>query len=118
MHHTAISASEELTDTFSLMVLLSGGIRQAENAVLDAIAHVCPGSASKRELILASAKSALAQTPEPEGSPDYPSPALPPELRRILRLPAKLRHCFVLRVLADCPSRSVLNSTFAMSTSA
>jgi hypothetical protein len=99
---TGDSATQVLTETFTLAVLLSGGVDRAEAAMLEAIQQVDPERCCDRELrqlSLRAASRAGREDATEEGAPGFPV-----ELTRVLRLPAGLRECFVLRVLAGLSS--------------
>lgn len=86
--------------TFVLAALLTGSVRRAEEALLEAIQSVpCPaGNADQMLVAMAAAAIEMAI----EGAPS-PIPFLPHELQQVLRLPAVLRRCFALRRLAALP---------------
>jgi hypothetical protein len=103
----------ELNNTFTLAVLLSGGERQAEAAILDAIGQVKCAELSDHELRRLSLRAAIAigRKQLPQGAIED-SANLPAELNRVLRLPTRLRQSFVLRSLAgfsaaDCEALGV-----------
>lgn len=89
-----------LSKTFVLAVLLTGSVRRAEEALLDALQSVpCPARNADR-LLLAAAAAAIDMTIQAAPSP---VPFLPDELQQVLRLPAVHRRCFALRRLAGLP---------------
>jgi hypothetical protein len=75
-------------------MLLSGRPALAESAVSDAIEQLDLANASGEELVLASARFAIAAS---VAAPDDAPTGLPLELERVLRLPSPLRGSFVLR---------------------
>ncbi|MEO8660895.1 MAG: hypothetical protein ABI693_20660 [Bryobacteraceae bacterium] len=87
--------------TFVLAVLLTGSVRRAEEALLEAIQSVpCPAR-NADQMLVATAAAAIEMAIEAAPSP---IPFLPHELQRVLRLPAALRRCFALRRLAALPA--------------
>ncbi|HME09518.1 MAG TPA: hypothetical protein VKG25_20840 [Bryobacteraceae bacterium] len=112
------AADEALQRTFMLTLLLGGGVQQAEAAMLEAIRQTQREQLSNQELHRQSLKAAIAagdELPQRSGTIEGMSLALPPELCRVLLLPAHLRHCFVLRMLArysseDCAELNVLDA--------
>jgi hypothetical protein len=94
-------AKDALSQTFRVLLLLCGGARAAETAILDALDLLGPCPISNHELLFASAKAALSPGHETDRESVGSIPTnLPPELQNVLGLPIPLRHCFVLRVLA------------------
>jgi len=107
------AADQVLTETFTLAVLLSGGVDRAEAAMLEAIQQVDPGRCCDRELRKLSLRAAIRAGRD--NAPAGGAPGFPVELTRVLRLPAGLRECFVLRVLAgfssaECADLSVFRA--------
>lgn len=89
-----------LSKAFTITLLLSGGVQRAEAALLDAIGQMGCDQASDDAFLLECVKQATMTRRAPAAfiEPVENAP-LPLELKRILLLPAYLRHSFVLRVL-------------------
>jgi DNA-directed RNA polymerase specialized sigma24 family protein len=86
-----------LSRTFVLAVLLTGSVRRAEEAMIEAIQSVpCPVG-NTDQMLSAVATAAIEMTIE--AAPSL-VPFLPEELQQVLRLPAIPRRCFALRRLA------------------
>ena len=73
---------------------------RAEEAMLEAIDATDSEDISDETLLREGVAAALRQTPASWPHDDSAASALPGPLIRVLRLPAHLRHCFVLRILA------------------
>jgi hypothetical protein len=99
---------EALSKAFTTALLLTGSVERSEAAVLESIRWLnLDDDAAGEKLIRGALKAAIARECEiveqRPGELDYALSLLPLELRRVLRLPADLRHCFALRVLAGLP---------------
>jgi len=81
------------------VTLLTGGARSAEAAMLEGIRRNYECEASPQELLLACVRAAIGGGSSGSDGDDPDSWHLPVELKRVLTLPARLRHCFVLRIL-------------------
>ena len=90
---------QALPQAFCTALLLSGGTKPAEAAVLDVIAELALDELSGGSLILKSAKAAIQRRADLEDQSEQPFSMLPFELRRLFLLVPKNRDCFVLRVL-------------------
>jgi hypothetical protein len=93
---------------FITALLLTGSMERAEAAVLDGIAALDSKDGSVDSLVSETilAASLTARENGLEGHAETTKRAssmLPFELRSVLHLPAPLRHCFVLRILAGLP---------------
>lgn len=90
-----------LAKTFRAAVLLTGGVRQAEAAMLDAIQRIGSKQVSDDTFLLDCVRASLAPGRQSKASEDTEdaSSVLAPELKRILLLAPDLRHSLVLRVL-------------------
>ena len=102
---TEVIRAEFLQEAFRAAVLLTGNLKQAEEAVLEGIllwnSEVAPdllqkttAAAVEKNLTAISRSEDLSQT----------FGHLPVELQRVLRLPASLRRCYVLRILMALPN--------------
>lgn len=89
------ATNEVLRRTFTTALLLTGNVAQSEAAIADSFGYSQLLVQRALEVALAAPASATEQ--------DVVSSLLPPELRRVLRLPTDLRQCFVLRILAGLP---------------
>ncbi len=93
-----------LGQSFRTTLLLTGNVARAEDAVREAI-HALDSEArdseemSREALLSGAIVAALRESSATRRQGDPASAVLPPELRRVLRLPADLRRCFVLRIL-------------------
>jgi hypothetical protein len=94
-----IDASGVLSRAFWISLLLSGQTKLAENAVLEAICCSESNSASDGVCLLDALRTAVRETEGVIECGDAELLLLPPELQRVLFLPVRLRHCFVLRIL-------------------
>jgi hypothetical protein len=90
---------QALPQAFCTALLLTGGTKPAEAAVLDVIAELALDQLSGGSLILESAKAAIQRRADLEDQSEQPFSMLPFELRRLFLLVPKNRDCFVLRVL-------------------
>jgi hypothetical protein len=90
---------QALPQAFCTALLLTGGTKRAEAAVLDAIAELALDQLSGGSLILGSAKAAIQRRADLEDQSGRPFSMLPFELRRLFLLVPTNRDCFVLRVL-------------------
>jgi DNA-directed RNA polymerase specialized sigma24 family protein len=90
-------AGESICKAFVTAVLFSGSTERAEAAMLDGIASGVDG-----EELVGHTVTALLERDGVGESADAPA-SLPEGLRNVLRLPADLRRCFVLRVLMGWP---------------
>jgi hypothetical protein len=108
-------AGDTLAAAFTFIVLLNGGATRAEPVIVDAFSRINPCRASRRELFLSCASAAISsETAAGSGEVEESPSGFPPELRRILRLPAHIRRCFVLRMLGglsreDCAQLDIYN---------
>jgi hypothetical protein len=107
---------QTLGQTYRTALLLTADSTQAEAAVLEGIELLQEGCPGSEELLLATIHCALAQTGRALNQRvvevERQSSVLPPELLRVLYLPADLRQAFVLRVLVGLSrdtSASLLN---------
>jgi len=82
--------------------LLTGNAVGAENAVMEALGSWDPGEESADVLLERAVSKAATQLDMGCATPDPQQPrwGVPTELQAVLRLPARLRHCYVLRILA------------------
>jgi hypothetical protein len=87
---------QALPQALCTALLLTGGTKPAEAAVLDGIAELALGQLSGGSLILESAKAAVQRRADLE---DQSEPLLSMLPRRLFLLVPKNRDCFVLRVL-------------------
>jgi hypothetical protein len=95
-----------LNRTFSTAFLLTGNAERAEAAILDAIGALDAAELSEETLFLKAMAAAVAHTAEgPVRDEDFDRLRcfVSIELRRVMRLPVAIRHCFVLRVLVGFP---------------
>lgn len=89
---------------FVLACLLTGSAKQAEAAMPDSIRQLGIDAASGGCLSWKAIAAAIVRGDPGSGqSSGEALPALPLELLRVLRLPPRLRQCFVLRVLMAMP---------------
>jgi hypothetical protein len=114
---TSTATRNALPASFRTLLLLTGGVARAEEAMLEAIHATDPENISDEVLLREGVAAALRQAPATGPHDDSASPTLPSALLRVLRLPVHLRHCFVLRILAafsraDCAQ--LLNLSIAM----
>ena len=94
---------QSLGTSYRTILLLAGSVARAERAMLEAIQAMDPDEMSNEGLFrcaITAAVTAGREAPARAQDLDPASSALPPELKRVQRLPADLRHCFVLRILA------------------
>jgi DNA-directed RNA polymerase specialized sigma24 family protein len=94
---------QSLGRSYRTVLLLAGSAARAEDAMFEAIHAMDPDQISEEALVrgaITAAVTAGRAAPAKRRDSDPASSALPPELRRVLRLPTDLRHCFVLRILA------------------
>jgi DNA-directed RNA polymerase specialized sigma24 family protein len=94
---------QSLGTSYRTILLLAGSVARAERAMLEAIQAMDPDELSNEGLFrcaITAAVTATREAPARAQDPDPASSALPLELKRVQRLPADLRHCFVLRILA------------------
>jgi hypothetical protein len=95
-------SSSALAKTFRAAVLLTGGIRQAEAALLDVIQQVDPRNVSDQTFFADCLRASMAPGRQSQATAEDAEDAsaiLAPELKRILLLKPHLRHGLVLRVL-------------------
>jgi hypothetical protein len=90
---------QALPQAICTALLLTGGAKPAEAAVLDGIAELALGHLSGTNLIRESAKAAVQRRADLEDHSEPLFVVLPLELRRLFLLVPKNRECFVLRVL-------------------
>jgi len=91
---------ETVSKSFRTALLLTGSSFIAEAATLDAIHSEDPDQVQDGRLLRAAIVAAMAMGFSDMPELDEVSSILPLDLRRVLRLPAELRRCFVLRILA------------------
>jgi DNA-directed RNA polymerase specialized sigma24 family protein len=84
---------------FLTALLLTSDPREAESAVLWSISSMEDAELSAERLVRGSIAACVERRAECAGRGAWEDSALVPELRSVLRLPDRLRHCFVLRVL-------------------
>ena len=92
-----------LTTAFCTAFLLTANVENAEAAVLEAIQNSdCDPlrGVSFRDVIERSVNPSREVRGQFAPSPSY-QPRVPAELREVLRLSVRLRHCFVLRILLN-----------------
>ncbi len=90
--------TESLNEVYTLALLLTGSRRRADAAVTESLRQITDSGvqcASLQEALLQHTVSAALDGPQHGGA----ELGLPPEMQRVLALPARLRHCFVLRFL-------------------
>ena len=108
MHENKPTTEEELANkAFRLAHLLTGDIGQAEGATIQSIESWNPdkeGSEALIERVLSAATSPEERSVSSSKTAILTCSYLPVELRPVLKLPLRLRHCFVLRVLAGLPA--------------
>jgi hypothetical protein len=97
---SANTTSRAVHIAFRTALLLAGGTRTAELAVLDGI-EAC-GNISHRSLLIETVRSTIRRRAESTAVLDGIN-LLPPELRRVLGLQPIFRDCFVLRILVQLP---------------
>jgi len=87
--------------------LLTASTAQAEDAVMVALDSWEPGEEDAEALLqrtLATAAGQIDRGPAAQDSTEQDVPGcVPAELQAVLRLPARLRQCYVLRILAGQP---------------
>jgi len=95
------SIKDRFSQIFTVALLLSGGVRQAEAAMLDAIRGRDPEQVPERAFLLDCVRASMDPRRQAEAQEDMDKAAflLPSELGRIVRLAPRLRHGFVLRML-------------------
>jgi hypothetical protein len=98
---TSPATRHSLRESFTTLLLLTGGVAQAEDAMLEAIEATDAEDISDEVLLREGVAAALRQAAATCPPDDSASSGLPGALIRVLHLPAHLRHCFVLRVLAS-----------------
>jgi len=104
MEDTAAGASRSMIDrAFLASHLLTGSIRQAEDAAMAAIDSWNPDK-QKEEALFQNVLDAAARAHS--NSPDESDSFLPKELKAVLKLSRQLRRCFVLRILAGFSSEA------------
>lgn len=114
----AAGINPALAKTFRAAVLLTGGVRQAEAAMLDAIQRMGSAHVSDDTFLLDCVRASLAPGRQSKAIEDTEgaSSILAPELKRILFLAPDLRHSLVLRVLLglsddDCARLNIRNAS-------
>lgn len=102
---------------FTAAILLTGCMKQAEAAMLEAIRQMDPEQASDQTLLLDCVKASIAPGRQSKALAGDAESAwiLPPELKPILSLAPDLRHGFVLRILLglsdeDCARLNIPNA--------
>jgi DNA-directed RNA polymerase specialized sigma24 family protein len=95
---------QALPQAICTVLLLTGGTKRAEAAVLNGIAELALGQLSAGHLIRESAKAAVQRRADLEDQSDPLLSMLPLELRRLFLLVPRNRECFVLRVLVGLTS--------------
>jgi len=98
----ALDFEQDLSRGFFTTLLLTGNLADAEAALGDAIDAVQPEPASNDSLLRRAVEAAV-KLPLVSTRDDLANSRLPPELKRVLSLPAAMRRCFVLRILAATP---------------
>lgn len=96
-----------LGSAFTIALLLTGTVKQAEAAVIEAIRRIDPEQASEEAFLQDCANAAMVRTQRSFPNSDAAAEAaafLPHELQRILLLTRDLRRSFVLRVLLRMPA--------------
>ena len=109
---TSISGSRvlraELEDTcreaFCISLLLTGSVTLAESAVIDAIESWSPNDTAEGTLMRNVIDKSIASSGQTEIGP-FPQ-IVRNELRPVLSLPDRHRHCFVLRILVNLSRRA------------
>ncbi len=99
----AYDNNQAISRGFRATLLLTGSLAQAEGAMLDAVHSLGHEEEPDDALFLRAIKAAITAGRQASARVqdfDLASSVLPLELRRVLRLPLDLRHCFVLRFLA------------------
>jgi hypothetical protein len=97
-----LELDQALNRSFRTTLLLTGNVLLAEAALLHAISATQPEDILGESLldqIVISVIALSARSMPAENEDDDSSLLLPHELQQVLRLPADLRHCFVLRIL-------------------
>jgi hypothetical protein len=102
---TEVIRAEFLQEAFRATVLLTGSLKRAEAAVLEGIRlwnnEAAPDFLQKAATAAVERSlNAISHAEDLTETFGY----LPVELQRILRLPASLRRCYVLRILMELPS--------------
>jgi len=97
-----------LNKAFFTALLLTGSAQKSEAALLESIGSLELDQDTQGEKLLRGAlKAAIAQDYEAAAPGteelEYALSLLSPELKAVLRLPAHLRFCFILRFLARLP---------------
>ena len=87
--------TELVERAFTTALLLTGSAGHAEAAVMEGICSQ-HGKLSAESVLHATVNASIRVEPEEDESA---SSLLPKELRPVLRLPARSRHCYVLRIL-------------------
>jgi len=97
---------ETLSRAFTTAVMLTANAEQAGAAILEGIGMTDPSLASDEELFLAAVRAAVEhkRCDAGPGQRQRASSMLPQGLRAVPGLPLRLRHCFVLRILAGLPA--------------
>jgi hypothetical protein len=101
---TEVIRAEFLQEAFRAAVLLTGNLKQAEEAMLEGIRLWNSEAAS--DLLQKTATAAVERSLNAiSHSEDLTQTFghLPTELQRVVRLPASLRRCYVLRILMALP---------------
>jgi hypothetical protein len=99
---------ETVQNAFLIGLLLTGSMKQAEDAVMESV-DCSDASDLSGERIFRRVIDSLCSTftrPAWDIFDDDSAAVLPPELRRVLNLPRELRACFVLRLLIGLPCES------------
>ncbi|MGJ5814444.1 hypothetical protein [Paludibaculum fermentans] len=94
--------AESLNEIYTVALLLTGSRRRAEASVTEGLRQITDSDVrceSLRETLLQRTVSAALEGPQ-HCEADL---GLPPEMQRVLALPVRSRHCFVLRFLQDTP---------------
>jgi hypothetical protein len=97
-----------LCKAFTTTLLLTGNVRHAESAILNAICQTELGEMSDDRVFFEAVVAAVSpdrRANAQNDSLDHVSSLLPFGLRRVLRLSLDLRHCFVLRILLGWSSK-------------
>jgi hypothetical protein len=106
MEFAGLLRQDTVENAFVVGLLLTGSMKQAEDAVVESVDCIDTRRISGEQLVRGVIRSWLRSTARVQaaGTADEASAAmLPLELRRVLHLPRELRECFVLRMLMGLP---------------
>jgi len=101
-----------LCRSFTAAFLICAHVRRAEAAVMQSISAGCLSPVTAEMLIRRSVVAAMSVSDDRDGD----AYGLPPELQRVVQLPALQRRCYALRVLLgwsreDCAQLMKLSTT-------